>query len=244
MIGPGLLPQRAEESDMAAEHTHNKTMKRRVAILISGRGSNMTALVNAAKSANYPAEIALVISNQPNATGLEFAQKAGLSTSVVSHADYEDRGAFENALNEELKTQDIDYICLAGFMRLLTAEFVNRWKDRILNIHPSLLPAFKGLDTHERALESGVRFSGCTVHFVRAEMDDGPIINQAVVPILSDDTPETLAARILAQEHQLYPEALRLVASGQARVTDRIVKIGDTRDPASPIINPPIEDDD
>ncbi|MGD8326771.1 MAG: phosphoribosylglycinamide formyltransferase [Sphingomonadales bacterium] len=215
--------------------------KRKIAILISGRGSNMESLIKACAKPEFPAEITLVLSNVSNAAGLEKAQHAGLPTQTVLHQDFEDREQFEDALDRALRAAKIELICLAGFMRLLTTKFVHRWKDRILNIHPSLLPAFKGLHTHERALEAGVRFTGCTVHFVRPEMDDGPIIIQAAVPILNDDTAETLAARVLAQEHLIYPEALRLVAGGHAKIHDRQVKIGGAKDPAPPIINPPLK---
>jgi len=223
------------------EQTPQPIKKKRVAILISGRGSNMSSLLQASLAPDYPAEIAVVISNIEGAPGLDTAQQAGLKTLCVAHEDYESREAFEDALDEALRGHDIELICLAGFMRLLQARFVHKWKDRILNIHPSLLPAFKGLHTHDRAIEAGVRFTGCTVHFVRPEMDDGPIIIQAAVPILDDDSPETLAARVLAQEHIIYPEALKLVASGLAKVHDRHVKIGDASDPAPPIVNPPVK---
>lgn len=224
-----------------SEDKQQKMTKKRVGILISGRGSNMESLIKAASAPDYPAEIAVVISNIEDAAGLEKARHAGLNTACIPHKNYENREDFEHALDTALREHGVEYICLAGFMRLLQANFVHKWKDRIINIHPSLLPAFKGLHTHERAIEAGVRFTGCTVHFVRPEMDDGPIIIQAAVPILDDDSPDTLAARILAQEHIIYPEALRLVTSGQAKVHDRHVKIGDASDPAPPIINPPVK---
>ncbi|MEQ9643697.1 MAG: phosphoribosylglycinamide formyltransferase, partial [Alphaproteobacteria bacterium] len=198
-------------------------MKRRVAVLISGRGSNMASLLQAAKAADYPAEVVLVLSNIADAPGLAKAREAGVETAVISHRAYADRESFEAALHERLSESKVELICLAGFMRLLTAGFVDRWRDRILNIHPSLLPAFKGLHVHERALEAGVRITGCTVHIVRADMDAGPIVGQAAVPVAGDDTPATLAARILTAEHKLYPAALAALASGMVRVVGEVV---------------------
>lgn len=190
-------------------------MKKRVAILISGRGSNMTALIDAAKAKDYPAEIVLVVSNRPDAPGLPRARAAGVATAVVDHARFgNDREAFERALDEELRNNRIDLVCLAGFMRLLTPRFVGRWSGRMLNIHPSLLPQFKGLHTHRRALEAGVKRHGATVHFVVPEMDSGPIIVQDSVAVRDGDTEETLAARVLELEHHIYPRALRAVAEG------------------------------
>lgn len=196
---------------------------KRVAILISDRGSNMRALIKACASEDYPAEIVTVISNRPDAPGLDFAAKAGLPTIAIDHKIYPTREAFEADLNQALVDANTDLICNAGFMRLLTAEFVETWRDRQLNIHPSLLPAFKGLHTHERALKAGVRISGCTVHFLRTDMDSGPIIAQAAVPVLTEDTPDGLAARVLQAEHQLYPMALHMVASGTVHVVDDLV---------------------
>ncbi len=187
--------------------------KQRVAILISGRGSNMASLIAAAKDDSYPAEIALVLSNRPDAAGLDHAKRQGIITAVVDHTRYgKDRAAFEHALQDVLTAHRIDLVCLAGFMRLLTPRFVGQWQGRMLNIHPALLPAFKGLHTHERALEAGVKTHGATVHFVSAEMDSGEIIAQAKVPVLDGDTPDTLAARVLEAEHRIYPQALRQVA--------------------------------
>lgn len=194
------------------------TARKRVGILISGRGSNMSTLIDACKDPSYPAEIVTVISNRPDAPGLETAAKEGIPVKAIDHKKYASREAFEKDLDGALKAANVDLICSAGFMRLLTKGFVEAWRDRQLNIHPSLLPAFKGLDTHQRALEAGVKLSGCTVHFVRTEMDTGPIVAQAAVPVLVDDTPDTLAARVLDAEHKLYPYALELVASGKARV--------------------------
>jgi phosphoribosylglycinamide formyltransferase-1 len=193
-------------------------MKKRVAVLISGRGSNMMALIEAAKAQDYPAEIALVVSNRPEALGLARARAEGIATAVVDHMVFgKDRQAFERALDAELQKNRIALVCLAGFMRLLTPWFVNRWSGRMLNIHPALLPQFKGLDTHRRALAAGVKEHGATVHFVSVEMDDGPIIAQQAVPVLPGDTEASLAARVLEVEHRLYPQALRMVAAGQIR---------------------------
>jgi phosphoribosylglycinamide formyltransferase-1 len=192
-------------------------MKKRVAILISGRGSNMTALIEAAKAKDYPAEIVLVVSNRPDAPGLARARSAGIATAVVDHTLFnDDREAFERALDDELWKNRIDLVCLAGFMRLLTPWFVTRWSGRMLNIHPSLLPQFKGLHTHRRALEAGVKRHGATVHFVVPEMDSGPIVAQDSVVVREGDTEEALAARVLELEHQIYPRALRAVAEGWA----------------------------
>jgi phosphoribosylglycinamide formyltransferase-1 len=191
--------------------------KKRVAVLISGRGSNMTALIEAAKAKDYPAEIVLVVSNRPEAPGLASARGAGIETAVVDHARFgDDREAFERALDDKLVARRIDLICLAGFMRLLTPWFVGRWNGRMLNIHPALLPQFKGLHTHQRALAAGAKEHGATVHFVVPEMDAGPIVAQESIAIAADDTEETLAARVLEVEHRIYPRALRAVAEGQA----------------------------
>jgi phosphoribosylglycinamide formyltransferase 1 len=194
-------------------------MKRRVAILISGRGSNMMALVEAAKAANFPAEIAVVISNKTDAAGLARAGAAGIETLVIESKPFgKDRAAFEAKLQSALDHKRIEFICLGGFMRLFTAEFVRRWHGRMLNIHPSLLPSFRGLDPHGQALRAGVKISGATVHFVVAETDAGPIIMQGAVTVRGDDTAETLAARVLEIEHRIYPDALRLVAGGGTRL--------------------------
>lgn len=204
------------------------TVRKRVAVLISGRGSNMQALVEAARAPDYPAEIALVISNRPEAPGLAWAKEQGLLTLAFDHTRYESREHFEGQLQSLLDLSKIDLIALAGFMRLMTAGFVTRWQGRMINIHPSLLPAFKGLDTHRQALDAGVRVSGCTVHFVVPEMDAGPVIGQAAVPVLPTDDRETLAARILAAEHRLYPRMLALLAQDQVRMTDNGVVWQDT----------------
>ena len=200
--------------------------KKRTAILISGRGSNMNAILEAAKDPAYPAEIALVLANNPEAKGLATAQSYGIKTATVDHRLYKgDRAAFDATLHHILEDDSIELVVLAGFMRLLTPDFVNKWEDRMLNIHPSLLPAFKGLHTQQRALETGCRVAGCTVHFVRADMDSGPIITQGVVPVLDDDNEESLTARILKVEHQIYPRALALVAAGKVTVTNMRVRI-------------------
>jgi phosphoribosylglycinamide formyltransferase-1 len=193
--------------------------RKRVAILISGRGSNMVALIEAAKNTAYPAEIVLVVSNDPAAEGLKRAEASGIRTAVVDHRKFgKDREAFERALQNELQTHRIELVCLAGFMRLLTSWFVRQWEGRLLNIHPALLPAFKGLDTHARALAAGATEHGATVHFVVPEMDSGPIIAQAAVPVRAGDTEAALAARVLEVEHRLYPEALRAVAEGRVQI--------------------------
>jgi formyltetrahydrofolate-dependent phosphoribosylglycinamide formyltransferase len=192
-------------------------MKKRVAILISGRGSNMDALIRAAKAPDYPAEIIGVLSNKADAGGLAFAEAHGIATAVRSHKDFVTRDAFDAALDAVLREWRTDIVCLAGYMRELTPGFVAGWEGRMLNIHPSLLPAFQGLHTHARALEAGVAEHGCTVHFVTAGLDAGPPILTARVPVLPSDTAETLAARVLIEEHRIYPEALAMVARGEAR---------------------------
>ncbi|MGD9922831.1 MAG: phosphoribosylglycinamide formyltransferase [Pseudorhodoplanes sp.] len=195
--------------------------RKRTAILISGRGSNMSALIAAASDAGYPAEIALVGSNRPEAAGLQRAAEAGIPTAIVDHTIYgKDRTAFERALHDVLLQHRIQIICLAGFMRLLSPWFIAQWPNRILNIHPALLPSFKGLDTHRRAIEAGASEHGATVHFVVAEMDSGPVVAQGRVPLFPDDTETALAARVLAVEHRIYPLALKLVASDRVRVDD------------------------
>jgi phosphoribosylglycinamide formyltransferase-1 len=201
--------------------------KRRTAILISGRGSNMASLIAAAKEPDYPAEIALVLSNRPEAPGLATAKAQGLATAAVDHKIHAGREAFEGSLQIVLETHRIDFICLAGFMRMLTPGFVERWQGRLINIHPALLPSYPGLHTHERALADGVKIHGCTVHYVVAAMDAGPIIAQAAVTVRDDDTPATLGARVLEQEHAIYPLALRLAASGALRIeNNRVIGAG------------------
>ncbi|MEQ1901266.1 MAG: phosphoribosylglycinamide formyltransferase [Devosia sp.] len=189
--------------------------RKRVAILISGRGSNMQALIESAKDPRYPAEIVGVFSNKPDAAGLSVAAAAGIAIKALSHRDYTDRASFDAAIEDVLAGWQPDIVCLAGFMRLLTAEFTTHWAGRLINIHPSLLPAFKGLDTHEQALAAGVSEHGCTVHFVTPRMDEGPIILQSRVPVRPGDTPERLAERVLEAEHEAYPRALAMLARGE-----------------------------
>jgi phosphoribosylglycinamide formyltransferase-1 len=200
-------------------------MKGRVAILISGRGSNMAALIQAAKAVDFPAEIAVVISNRADAGGLEKAKAEGIPALVIESKPFgPDRAAFEAVLQPALDRHQVDLICLGGFMRLFTAQFVQRWYGRMLNIHPSLLPSFPGLDPHGQALRAGVKISGATVHFVTPETDAGPVLMQGAVAVGDDDTPETLAARILAAEHRIYPDALRLLAEGRIRLEGDVCK--------------------
>ena len=213
--------------------------RKRTAILISGRGSNMSALLDAAADPGYPAEIVLVLSNKADAKGLTVAADHGIETAVVSHKDHADRPGFDAAVQAALDAAAIELVCLAGFMRLLTPDFVTAWSGRMLNIHPSLLPAFKGLDTHARVLDAGVRITGCTVHFVVPEMDAGPIVAQAAVPVRAEDTADTLAARVLSQEHTLYPRALRWLAQGRLSLNgDRAILTDDTRT-ARAVVMPP-----
>ncbi len=202
-------------------------MKRRVAILISGNGSNMAALIDATKTdPDFPAEIVLVLSNVADATGLGIATQAGIATQLIESKSFgKNRAAFEAQIQAALEEAKIDLICLGGFMRLLTPGFVGRWTGRMLNIHPSLLPSFRGLDPHGQALRAGVKLAGATVHFVTPETDAGPIVMQGAVSVADDDTVETLAARVLAAEHQIYPAALRLVASGRVTITGGICRI-------------------
>jgi phosphoribosylglycinamide formyltransferase 1 len=214
-------------------------MKRRVAILISGRGSNMAALIEAAKAKDYPAEIAVVISNRAEAAGLERAKASGIATEVIESKPFgKDRGAFEAALEQKLGQHRIELICLGGFMRLFTAEFVQRWYGRMLNIHPSLLPSFPGLDPHGQALKAGVKISGATVHFVIPETDAGPIVMQGAVPVCDDDTADALSARILTVEHRIYPEALRLLASGRLKLEGDLCRIDGGAANGAPLISP------
>jgi phosphoribosylglycinamide formyltransferase 1 len=215
----------------------------RVGVLISGRGSNLQALIDACADTKFPAEIVLVVSNNADAQGLERAHQAGIETRVVDHRGFAEREAFDTAIDTVLRRAEVELVCLAGFMRLLTPTFVEWWRDRIINIHPSLLPSFKGLHSHERALAAGVRLSGCTVHFVRAEMDHGPIIVQAAVTVLPGDDAATLAARVLEAEHRTYKLALRLIGEGRVTVKDERVEIAGLDRAPRVLLNPSDQDE-
>lgn len=210
----------------------------KVGVLVSGRGSNLQALLDACAAADFPAEIAVVISNIPGAYALERAERAGVATQVIPHRDYASREAFDAAVDAALRAAGVELVCLAGFMRLLTPGFTEGWRDRLINIHPSLLPAFRGLHTHERALAAGVRLHGCTVHIVRPELDDGPIIVQGAVPVLEGDTADSLAARVLEVEHRIYPLALRLMAEGKALVDGDRVRLQGVPTAEAALVNP------
>jgi phosphoribosylglycinamide formyltransferase 1 len=212
--------------------------RRRVAILISGRGSNMVSLIEAARAPDFPAEIALVLSNRPDAAGLERAKAAGIATCVIDHKAHSTREDFEQAMDAALAEHAIAFICLAGFMRVLTDWFVERWAGRMVNVHPSLLPLFRGTQTHRRALEEGVLVHGCTVHFVVPELDAGPIIAQAAVPVVPGDTEESLAARVIVQEHKLYPQALRMICDGTARLENGRVEFSRGWDASGALLSP------
>jgi len=216
--------------------------RKHVGVLISGRGSNLQALIDACRAPSYPAKIVLVVSNVPSAQGLLRAE-AGLIPSVtINHKDYASREDFDAALDTALQEAGVELLCNAGFLRLHTDGFVRRWLNRHLNIHPSLLPAFRGLHTHARVLDEGVKISGCTVHFVRSEMDCGPIVAQAAVPVLAGDTPDSLGARVLEAEHRLYPHALRLVASGAVRVEgEQVIGMTQIRD-QPPLFSPSLDE--
>lgn len=213
--------------------------KTKIAVLISGRGSNLQSLIDATADPDYPAEIALVISNRPKAKGIEHAAKAGVKVTVVDHKDFESREEFEAALNDALRLAEVNFVCLAGFMRILTQEFVNNWRGRLVNIHPSLLPAFRGLHVHERMIDAGVKVAGCTVHFVSPDMDAGPIIGQAALPVTPGETPESLADRILELEHRLYPACVRLIIENKARLSGGTVVYDSSVAASGAIINPP-----
>ena len=220
--------------------------RRKVAILISGRGSNMAALIDAAASPDYPAEIVLVISNRADARGIAIAAAKGIATAIVPSKGM-DRDAHDAEIGKALEASGAEIVCLAGYLRLLTPGFVAKWQGRMINIHPALLPLFKGLDTHRRAIEAGMRIHGCSVHFVTPEMDDGPIIAQAAVPVLLDDDEESLGNRVLAAEHQLYPAALALVAGGKAKLVDgrtAFAGVSDGTDRGQRVIAPSIHHDD
>lgn len=216
------------------------TARKHVGVLISGRGSNLQALLDACADPAFPAEIALVISNKAEALGLARAERAGVATRIIPHRDFADRESFDAAMTAALEGAGIELVCMAGFLRLVTEGFVAHWKDRLINIHPSLLPLFPGLDTHARALAAGVKVHGCTVHYVRHDMDSGPIIGQAAVPVLAGDTADTLAARVLETEHKLYPHCLRLVAEGRVRIVGETTAevLDPDADPGAALINP------
>jgi phosphoribosylglycinamide formyltransferase-1 len=211
----------------------------KVGVLISGRGSNLRALIDACADPAFPAEIRLVISNNADAQGLARAERAGIPTRVISHKQFPDRPSFDAVVERALREAGVELVCLAGFMRIFSDGFVERWRDRMVNIHPSLLPAFKGLKVHEQALAAGVRFTGCTVHFVRPAMDEGPIIVQAAVAVLPSDDATTLAERVLAEEHKIYPIALRLIAEGRVKVIGERAEVSGARGPVLPaLLNP------
>lgn len=213
----------------------------KLAVLISGRGSNLKALVDACAATDFPAEIVLVLSNKDAAKGLDHARAAGIPHQAIRHADFPDRATFDREMTAAIEQTGAELVCLAGFMRLLSDEFVDHWRDRMINIHPSLLPAFKGLDVQERVLARGARFAGCTVHYVRREMDTGPIIVQAAVPVHGDDTPDSLAARILEREHQIYPLAVRWIAEGRVRVDDEDrATVDGAAAPGGALVNPEV----
>jgi phosphoribosylglycinamide formyltransferase-1 len=214
--------------------------RRRVAVLISGRGSNMTSLIAAAKDPSFPAEIALVLSNRPEAPGLATAQENGITTVAIDHKHHLSREDFERAMQEVLEAHGIELVCLAGFMRILTSWFVERWTGRMINIHPALLPLYRGLHTHERALADGVKLHGASVHFVVPGMDEGPIIAQAAVPVLDGDTPDTLGARVLAQEHVIYPLALGLLAGGRLTIEGARVRVSGEAEKTSALVAPQV----
>ncbi|MEM8771053.1 MAG: phosphoribosylglycinamide formyltransferase [Pseudomonadota bacterium] len=215
--------------------------KAKIAVLISGRGSNLETLLKAAQADDFPATIDLVISNRPKAKGLAHATRYGVQQAIIDHLDFESREEFDAAVSERLQAAEIDFVCLAGFMRMLSAQFVDDWRGRLINIHPSLLPAFRGLNVQERMLDAGVKIAGCTVHFVTQEMDGGPIIGQAAVPVLPEDTPETLSARILEQEHLLYPACLKLIIGGGARISGAVVQYDANVECVGSLINPPAD---
>jgi len=215
--------------------------KLKLGVLISGRGSNLQALIDACSNVDFPAEISLVISNRPGAMGLERARRADIPADVIDHKSFDTRSAFDNAVSQRFESAGVDLICLAGFMLLLKSDFVEHWHNKLINIHPSLLPAFKGLDIHERVYEAGVKITGCTVHYVRAEVDDGPIIIQAAVPVTEDDTPETIGARVLEAEHNIYPEAVRLIANEQAQPQGKKVTLSASGVIPETLINPSLE---
>ena len=210
----------------------------RVGVLISGRGSNLKSLIEACATPGFPAQIVCVISNKADAKGLEYAHSASIPALVISHKDFADRQSFEAAVDMTLEQHEVELVCLAGFMRVLTSWFVERWRDKLVNIHPSLLPAFPGVDTHKKAIEYGTKLAGVTIHYVRAEMDHGPIILQAAVPVLHDDNEDTLAARVLKAEHKAYPAALRLIAENRVNIFNERAFIIDAAPSGEVLFNP------
>jgi len=213
----------------------------KVGVLISGRGSNLKSLLEACAAPGFPAKIVTVISNRPRAGGLDHARAAGVAAETIDHKGFDGREPFEAAVTAALEAAGVELLCLAGFMRVVSAGFVRHWQGRMINIHPSLLPLFPGLDTHARALDAGVRLHGCSVHYVNEEVDGGPIIGQAAVPVLPGDDPDSLAARVLTAEHRLYPACLRLVAEGKVRFQGGKAEISGEFDPSARIFNPPVE---
>jgi len=214
--------------------------KLKLCVFISGRGSNLQSLIEACADDGYPAQIALVISNKAGIQGLERAKAAGIQTYVINIKDFNSPNSFDISMIEAIKSFNVDLICLAGYMRILSDNFVDHWHDRIVNIHPSLLPSFRGLDVQQRAIDAGVQFSGCTVHYVRRDMDTGPIILQAVVPVLNNDNAYTLTERILIQEHRIYPLAIKLIAQGRTTIKNERVLIDGATHPDSILINPEV----
>lgn len=210
----------------------------KVGVLISGRGSNLKSLLDACAVPGFPAEIVAVISNRPGAGGLDHARQAGVAAQVIDHKTFEGKEAFEAAVTAALEAAGVELLCLAGFMRVVSSGFVRHWQGRMINIHPSLLPLFPGLDTHARALAAGVKLHGCSVHYVTEEVDGGPIIGQAAVPVLAGDDPDSLAARVLAAEHRLYPTCLRLLAEGKVSLQGGTARISADSDPSAQIFNP------
>jgi len=212
----------------------------KVGVLVSGNGSNLQTLIDLCAAPDFPAEIVLVVSNKPGVVALDRAARAGIATAVIPHQGYPDRIAFDQAMDAALRTAGVEFICLAGFLRVLSELFVELWHDKIINIHPALLPNFKGLHTHAQALAAGVRFHGCTVHIVRPVLDDGPILVQAVVPVLAGDDEQSLAARVLKAEHRAYPLALTLIAQGRVQIDgNRALIDGKAPDAAALLMNPP-----
>ena len=218
-----------------------ENIKLKVGVLNSGNGSNLQSIIDACEDPNFPAELSIVISNKAEAYGLGRAKKANIKTKVIEHQNFQHRSDFEKNITKALINANVELVCLAGFMRILTDTFVYSWKDRLINVHPSLLPIFKGLNTHQRAIECGVKFSGCTIHFVSSSMDEGPIILQAAVPVHQNDTSKSLAERVLDAEHKLYPMAIRLFANKKIWIENDLVKFTNIEDHNEILINPNIK---